>query len=308
MSDVKNTPRNRTVEDACIWMKAGVVDMKICNEGFDCMRCKYDQTMSRLARQNVAIMAGGGTPAGRKGSIIPWQDAMRAKPPQLRMCRHTMNGRIENRHCAHNYDCHDCDFDQMFEDAWEIRVPIVLEEVPQIRGYQVPEGYYYHSGHAWAKIQPAGRIRIGLDDFGAKLVGPLEKLDLPKPGYEVNKNQASWSLHRQSNMADILSPVDGVVLEVNPKIRRRPELTNDEPFEGGWVMVIQAANLKKDIKQLHFGQEANDFITSESDKLFGMVEEVAGPLSADGGQLVSDIYGNLPDLGWERLTKTFFRS
>ncbi len=304
---LNNKSKTRTVDDACIWMKAGVVDMKICNEHFDCMRCKYDQTLSRFARQNAAMRVQGEVPTGKKADIISWQDAMRAKPPQLRLCRHTLNGRVENRHCAHNYACHDCDFDQMFEDAWELRMPMRLEEVPEIRGYKVPQGFYYHDGHAWAKLQPAGRIRIGLDDFGGKLVGPMDKLDLPKPGYEVNKNQASWSLHRDGNMADILSPVDGVVLEVNPKIRKHPGLTNDEPFEGGWVMVIQAANLKKDIKRLHFGDEANQFITAESDRLFGLVEEVAGPLTADGGQLVSDIYGNLPDLGWNRLTKAFFR-
>jgi len=40
-------------------------------------------------------------------------------------------------------------------------------------------------------------------------------------------------------------------------------------------------------------------------RLEGMIEEVAGPISADGGFLSKDIYGNLPDLGWNNLTTSF---
>jgi hypothetical protein len=39
-----------------------------------------------------------------------------------------------------------------------------------------------------------------------------------------------------------------------------------------------------------------------------MVEQAAGPLAADGGHLVGDIYGALPELGWMNLTKRFLRT
>jgi hypothetical protein len=39
-----------------------------------------------------------------------------------------------------------------------------------------------------------------------------------------------------------------------------------------------------------------------------MIEEVAGPLAADGGYLQEDIFGNIPDLGWKNLTKTFLKT
>lgn len=300
--------RQRTVDEACIWMKAGVVDYKLCNNYFDCTTCKYDTAMHQTAEQNRAIRAAGGTPEGKKAEIITWQEAMRAKPAEQRVCRHTLTGRIGYRHCAYNYECRTCDFDQFFEDEWEISVPIRLVDAPMVRGYKVPEGFYYHNGHAWAKIEHAGRVRIGLDDFGLKVVGPLEKLELPHVGYEVSKNAASWSLYRKGNEARILAPTDGVVVAVNPKVRKRPEISNDEPYEDGWIMVIQAADLKKGVKDLHFGDEALGFIESESNQLFSIVEEVAGPLPADGGQLVTDVYGNMPSLGWDRLTRTFFKS
>lgn len=301
-------PRQRAVEEGCIWMKAGVVEYKLCNNHYDCTTCTYDRAMRTAAEKNRQIRAEGGEPAGKQANIISWQEAMRAKPANQRVCRHALTGRIAHRVCAYDFQCHACDFDQFLEDEWEIRIPIQLVDAPMVRGYKVPEGFYYHDGHAWAKIENGGRVRIGLDDFGGKLVGPLEKLELPQIGYEVNKNAASWSLYREGNEAKVLAPMNGIVVAVNPKIRKRPDLSFDEPYEEGWVMVIQAPELKKTVKDLHFGDEANTFIESESDALFRIVENEVGPLPADGGELVHDVFGNIPNLGWDNLTKTFFRS
>jgi hypothetical protein len=42
-------------------------------------------------------------------------------------------------------------------------------------------------------------------------------------------------------------------------------------------------------------------------RLYEVIEEVAGPLAADGGDLSHDIYGHMPQLGWERITKIFLK-
>jgi len=49
-------------------------------------------------------------------------------------------------------------------------------------------------------------------------------------------------------------------------------------------------------------------MSNEVTNLESMIEDVAGPLAADGGYLAEDIYGNLPDLGWNNLTKAFLRT
>ena len=51
-----------------------------------------------------------------------------------------------------------------------------------------------------------------------------------------------------------------------------------------------------------------NWINGEVAQLEQMVEEVAGPLAADGGHFSRDIYGNLPNLGWNNLTKTFLKT
>ncbi|MGD9237489.1 MAG: glycine cleavage system protein H, partial [Desulfobacterales bacterium] len=61
-------------------------------------------------------------------------------------------------------------------------------------------------------------------------------------------------------------------------------------------------------KQLMVDQDSLSWMNTEVSELEGMIEEVAGPLAADGGYLVDDIYGNLPDLGWKNLTHKFLRT
>ena len=46
----------------------------------------------------------------------------------------------------------------------------------------------------------------------------------------------------------------------------------------------------------------------EVERLYEVIEETAGPLAADGGYLADDIYGNLPEIGWENLTKAFLKT
>jgi hypothetical protein len=49
-------------------------------------------------------------------------------------------------------------------------------------------------------------------------------------------------------------------------------------------------------------------LEGEVARLYELIEEVAGPLAADGGDLSHDIYGHMPQLGWERITKTFLKT
>jgi hypothetical protein len=55
-------------------------------------------------------------------------------------------------------------------------------------------------------------------------------------------------------------------------------------------------------------QSSLSWMNNEVTNLESMIEEVAGPLAADGGFLAEDVYGNLPNLGWKNLTKAFLRT
>ncbi len=277
----------------CLWMQAGVVESKNCNNFGDCTSCKYDQAM----RKKVA-----------QGKQISWQDAMRKKEGLERICRHSLTHFIEKRSCAYDYACSTCEFDQFLEDAWSVKTKTVPSEVQTIKGFQIPMGYYFHNGHTWARIESGGYIRVGMDDFSMKLLGRADALDLPLMGKELDKDKVGWGLKRENNSADILSPIGGVITEVNSRLMKNPEVANQGPYEEGWLFMVRTPDIKGTINQLMTDEESFTWMNGELSKLENMIEDVAGPLAADGGYLGEDIYGNLPDLGWSNLTKTFLKT
>lgn len=281
------------VENPCIWMQAGVVTHKNCNNFYDCNTCKYDLGMKTQVE---------------KEKQISWQDAMRKRPGKERTCRHSLTHRIESRICGLNYNCSKCDFDQFFEEVWTTKTRSIPYEIQHVKGFDVPMDYFFHNGHTWARIESGGYIRIGLDDFALKLLGKADALDLPLMGKELDMGSVGWGLRRNDKLADILSPVGGVIVEVNSKVRENPEIANQEPYGDGWLFMVRSPDVKKTVQKLMKDTDSLNWINNEVKKLEGLIEDVAGPLAADGGYLQDDIYGNLPDLGWENLTKNFLKT
>lgn len=285
--------KKATIANPCLWMQAGVVNFKNCNSFYDCVSCKYDLGMQKQVE---------------KGKQLSWQDAMRKKPDLERICRHSLTNRITRRVCAYDYHCATCDFDQLFEDFMTTKTKSIPFEMQQVKGFDVPMDYYFHNGHTWARIESGGYIRIGLDDFSLKLLGEADTLDLPLMGKELDQGNVGWGLKRKGNLADVLSPVDGVIVEVNSKVRENPKLANREPYGDGWLFMVRTPNIKGSVKKLMADTGSLDWMNEEVNTLENMIEDVAGPLAADGGYLQEDIFGNLPDLGWNNLTKTFLKT
>jgi glycine cleavage system H lipoate-binding protein len=224
------------------------------------------------------------------------------------VCRHTLTRRIERRACAYNYECSTCDFDQFFEEVWASKTGSRPRDMHTVKGFQVPAGAYFHDGHTWARIESGGLIRVGMDDFSSKLLGKADAFDLPLMGKELSQGKAGWGLKREFNLADVLSPVDGVIVEVNAKLREKPALANHEPYGEGWLFAIRNRDTKAAFKNLMDDSASLDWTAVEVGKLEAMIEAVAGPLAADGGTLTGDIYGNIPALGWKNLTRTFLKT
>ncbi len=276
----------------CIWMQAGVAKKKSCNNYYDCTSCKYDDAMGVKAAA---------------GKHLSWQEALRRKDSTDRTCRHALTGRTEHRTCPMNYNCFKCDFDQMLEDTLTPGTGHSALEMKHVKGFKIPTGFYFHSGHTWASLDSGGFIRVGMDDFAFKVLGGPDGFDLPLLGQELNCNKAGWGIKRDQNVSDVLAPVNGVITKVNYNINKSPDLPGQMPYEDGWLFTVHNRDLKGAVKELMNDESGEEWLDSEVGTLEKMIEKITGPLSTDGGYLTSDIYGNLPTLGWNNLTQTFLR-
>jgi hypothetical protein len=98
------------------------------------------------------------------------------------------------------------------------------------------------------------------------------------------------------------------VTEINPRLRESGCRAGVDPYTDGWVLRAHTLNLRQDLSALMIGDQASEFIEAEVDRLHRLIEEKAGPLAADGGHLGHDIFGHLPQLGWETLASIFLRT
>ena len=292
----------------CIWMQAGVVRHKFCDIDYQCEACRFDRALRRTARENSRSRQQSEITQGRSGRIVYWKDRLRELPAWKQPCLHHMKGRIDFRACTHDYQCGNCEFDQYFSDQYTVHAVVRPVDVLDIKGFKIPHGYYLHRGHTWVKIEEGSTVRVGLDDFALRLLGPLDRVDAPLLGKEVKQDRDDILLSRSSNTARVQSPISGVVTDINPELRERGSLANQDPYTQGWVMRLHSQNLRQDIKNLMIGEQASQYLDGEIDRLYEVIEEEAGPLAADGGYLGDDIYGNLPQTSWQKLTRQFLRT
>ena len=292
----------------CIWMHAGVVGHKRCRNNYYCEACPYDRAMQRVARANRELQQQGYRPAGKSAKIVFWQERLRELAVRKQPCVHHMKGRIEFRACTHGYQCGNCEFDQYFSDQYTVHAVVRPVDVLNIKGFKLPQGYYLHRGHAWVKIEEGSTVRIGLDDFALRLLGPLDQIEAPLMGKTVEEGRGDIVLNRSDKIARLQSPVSGVVTDINPALREKGSLANQDPYTRGWVMRLHSNRLRQDLKNLMIGEQAREYLDEEVGHLYQVIEAEAGPLAADGGYLVDDIFGNLPGASWEKLTRLFLRT
>ncbi len=180
-------------------------------------------------------------------------------------------------------------------------------QLAEVFGFQVPtSNYYLHRGHAWAVLEDNGQVRVGLDDFSQKVLGPADELKVPAIGMVYYQDHLCMALVRQGNKASFEAPVDGIIAAVNPKVRQRPSLIHDDPYGDGWLLKLKPTNLKQNLQNLFYGESNIAWIDQESHRLLNLMETSVGVTLPDGGAILDDVYGHYPQLGWRPLVKEFF--
>ena len=85
-------------------------------------------------------------------------------------------------------------------------------------------------------------------------------MDLPKVGTKVGQMQSIGTVESVKAVADVYSPVSGLVLEINSGLSDAPELVNKSPYGDGWITVIRPDDLKKDLPGLMKADAYKDLV------------------------------------------------
>lgn len=179
-----------------------------------------------------------------------------------------------------------------FEPAW-------------VGGYNLPDGFHYHRGHTWArKIDPLHFV-VGIDDFGGKLLGNVAKIQLPKPGERLRQGALGARAGTNGRTADLVAPVNGEVVELNPELQTRPNLLVDDPYGRGWLMKVRASDMESDFHNLLDGRLAQRWTEDAGEQLELQLMALSGSVLQDGGRPAADFARHLEDEDWRRLVGEF---
>jgi len=297
----KNVPGFKLLEDRCIWMKAGIINFRNCDYDNDCYNCPFDHAMRSALEEK--------TPPKRKERQANWEIQLQERYQIVtKPCIHFKSGRIESpEECTGNYECYRCNVHQMLIPKKQVEA-IEKPNYTKVSGYKVADDYYHHMGHSWAHIEHAGRVRIGIDDFISKVFGPADTINLPPVGVFLKQGQIGWILARNGHKAPMLSPVSGTVLAVNEKIKEQPEIAQNDPYQEGWLFLLDPVNLKLNLKGLYYGKECCQWVEKENQNLLELMGSKYERLVATGGGLIDDIYGHFPEMDWHRLVFEFLHT
>lgn len=106
--------------------------------------------------------------------------------------------------------------------------------------FVVDDSLLYTETDEWVRVE-GSRVRVGITDYAQKQLKDVVGVDLPKVGQEVNEGMDLAVLESVKATAEVYSPVTGKVVEVNERLLDEPELINKEPYDGGWIAVIEPA-------------------------------------------------------------------
>jgi glycine cleavage system H protein len=105
----------------------------------------------------------------------------------------------------------------------------------------LPKELKYSEEHEWAKLD-GNRVTIGITDFAQSELGDIVFVELPEAGDEVEAGSSFGTVESVKTVSELYAPISGKVVEVNGELSDSPELINEGPYEGGWMIVVEMSD------------------------------------------------------------------
>ena len=111
--------------------------------------------------------------------------------------------------------------------------------------FKVATDRLYHPDGLWAKAD-GNRITIGLSDFRQQTSGDIVFAEVAEVGASLAVGDEVAHIETIKIDISLPCPFSGVVMEVNPRLEMQAEIINQEPYEAGWLAVLEAVNWEAD--------------------------------------------------------------
>jgi len=103
---------------------------------------------------------------------------------------------------------------------------------------QVKDNLRYSEEHEWVEVS-GNKARIGITDFAQHELGDIVFVELPEVGDTISAKEPFGSVESVKTVSELYAPISGKVVAINENLSDSPELVNESPFEGAWMVDIE---------------------------------------------------------------------
>ena len=101
--------------------------------------------------------------------------------------------------------------------------------------------YRFSATHEWVRLDGGGAV-IGISDHAQAELGDVIFVELPAVGTVLAPGDKFGAIESVKAASDLYTPVGGTVAEVNTAIENAPELVNNQPYDGGWLLRLESVD------------------------------------------------------------------
>lgn len=132
----------------------------------------------------------------------------------------------------------------------EVSEKLGIEE-KKLVDISIPDGLYCMPEHSWAKVEADGNVRIGMHHAFARSIQNLAAVELPKENEMRYQGEVCVKLTDEKNQVlRLWTPVTGKVIQVNTEISKDLAKLIQDPYNEGWLVLIEPAQLEEDLQNL----------------------------------------------------------
>lgn len=115
--------------------------------------------------------------------------------------------------------------------------------------YIMPDDILLAETHEYIRTMDDDRVRVGISEYAASQLGDIVFVELPDIGQTFDQGESFGSIESVKAQSDLYLPVAGEIIAVNSQLSEEPQMVNDDPYSGGWMLEILLSN-PDDIKKL----------------------------------------------------------
>ncbi len=112
--------------------------------------------------------------------------------------------------------------------------------------FKVATDRAYSPDGVWLQELNGGRVRVGVSDFVQQHSGDVAFVSVKPAGTALAPGAEFAELETVKINLALPLPIRGTIVEVNPALDTTAEVVNSDPYEEGWLAVVQPAAWDKD--------------------------------------------------------------